>query len=136
MFAPQTRRANAYAQIHAETGVFGADPHQLVVLLLDGALDAIAMAFAALERGDLATKGRAIGRAVGIVDEGLRHALDMQAGGSVAATLYALYSCVLVRLTAANCNNDGAALRECSRLLAPLRDAWQAIKPQPRRLAS
>ena len=136
MFATRTAyaNANAYAQIHAETSVTEADPHHLVSLLLDGALSAIATAFSAMERGDIEAKGRAITRAVGIVDEGLRHSLDMRAGGSVAETLYALYSCVLVRLTAANCNNDGATLRECSRLLTPLRDAWRAIKPG--RLAS
>ena len=129
MFATRTAHANAYAQIHAETGVTEADPHQLVALLLDGAIGAIATAFSAVERGDIEAKGRAISRAVGIVDEGLRHSLDMRAGG-VAETLYALYTCVLVRLTAANRDNDGATLRECSRLLTPLRDAWHAIKPQ------
>ena len=136
MFATRTAyaNANAYAQIHAETSVTEADPHHLVSLLLDGALGAIATAFSAIERGDIEAKGRAITRAVGIVDEGLRHSLDMRAGGSVAETLYALYSCVLVRLTAANCNNDSALLRECSRLLTPLRDAWHGIKPK--RLAS
>ena len=134
MFATRTAHANAYTLIHAETGVTGADPHQLVALLLDGALGAIAKAFNALERGDVEAKGRAIGHAVSIVDEGLRNSLNMQAGGSVASTLYTLYTCVLVRLTAANRDNDNAALRECSRLLTPLRDAWRAIKPG--RLAS
>ena len=129
MFAPYSPHARTYAQVHAETGVVGADPHQLVKLLLDGALGAIAAAFNAIERDDLAAKGRAIGRAVGIVDEGLRNALDMQRGGSVAQALHTLYSCVLVRLTDANRHNDRALLRECSDLLVPLRDAWNAIKP-------
>lgn len=130
MFATHSPHARAYAQVHTETGVDGADPHRLVGLLFDGALGAIAAAFAAIERGDVEAKGRAIGRAVGIVDEGLRSALDLQRGGGVAQTLYSLYTCVLVRLTDANRNNDGALLRECSRLLAPVRDAWNAIKPR------
>jgi flagellin-specific chaperone FliS len=37
---------------------------------------------------------------------------------------------VLVRLTRANLNNDAALLHECSQLLAPVRDAWSAIKPE------
>jgi len=130
MFAPHKSHANAYSQVHVETGVESADPHQLVKLLLDGALSAMAVAHNAMERGDIAAKGRAIGRAVSIVDEGLRAALDMKAGGQVAITLHDLYSCVLLRLTEANLKNDPALLRECSELLAPMRDAWNAIKPQ------
>jgi flagellar secretion chaperone FliS len=130
MFAPHRSQALAYSTVHVETGVQNADPHTLVAMLLDGALAACAAAHNAIERGDIAAKGRAIGRAVGIVDEGLRGMLDMQRGGALAATLHDLYSCVLVRLTQANVANDTALLRECSELLTPLRDSWNAIKPQ------
>ena len=130
MFAPFKHQAHAYSNIHVETSVQDADPHQLVALLLDGAMSAIAAGVSAIERGDIAAKGRAISKAVAIVDEGLRGALDLKAGGVVAATLHDLYSCVLLRLTQANAANDAAMLRECSELLAPMRDAWNAIKPQ------
>lgn len=130
MFAPFKQQANAYSNIHVETGVQGADAHQLVAMLLDGALTAIATAVVALERGDIAAKCKAISKAAAIVDEGLRGALDMKNGGQVAATLQDLYSCVLLRLTMANVKNDAAMLRECSQLLSPLRDAWSSIKPQ------
>lgn len=130
MFAPFKQQANAYSNIHVETGVQGADAHQLVAMLLDGALTAIATAVVALERGDIAAKCKAISKAAAIVDEGLRGALDMKNGGQVAATLQDLYSCVLLRLTMANLKNDAAMLRECSQLLSPLRDAWSSIKPQ------
>ena len=130
MFAPFKQQANAYSNIHVETGVHGADPHYLVTLLLDGALTSIANAVSAIERGDTPAKCKAIARAVSIVDEGLRAVLDMQAGGQVAVTLHDLYSCVLLRLTEANFKSDAALLRECSELLVPMRDAWNAIKPQ------
>jgi flagellar protein FliS len=35
-----------------------------------------------------------------------------------------------LRLLQANLRNDEAALDECVRLIAPLRDAWIAIGPQ------
>jgi flagellar protein FliS len=130
MFAPYRSQVSAYSNVHAETSVQGADPHQLVTMLLDAAIGAIASAIAALERGDIAAKCKAVSKAVNIVDEGLRGALDMQAGGPLAATLHDLYSCVLLRLTHANAKNDAALLRECSQLLSPLRDAWISIKPQ------
>jgi flagellar protein FliS len=130
MFAPFKHQASAYSSIHVETDVHGADPHQLVALLLNGALSAIATAVIAVERGDIAAKCKAISKAASIIDEGLRAQLDMQAGGQVAATLQDLYSCVLLRLTKANLKNDAAMLRECSQLLSPMRDAWNSIKPQ------
>ena len=130
MFAPHQSQAHAYSAVQNETAVQGADPHQLIELLLEGALSAIAAAHGAIERGDMAAKGRGISRAVGIVDEGLRGALDPKAGGTVAATLDDLYACVLLRLTQANVNNDSVLLRECSSLLLPLRDAWRDIKLQ------
>ena len=130
MFAPFKHQASAYSKVHVETGVQGADPHTLVTMLLDGALNNIATAIGAIERGDVPAKCQAIARAVAIVDEGLRGGLDMQQGGQVASTLQDLYSCVLLRLTMANVKNDTAILRECSTLLTPMRDAWLAIKPQ------
>lgn len=131
MFAPFKPQASAYSNIHVETSVSDADPHRLVSMLLDGALTAIASAVSAIERGDIAAKCKAISHAVRIIDEGLRAALDKQAGGQVAATLDDLYSCVIVRLTEANVRSDAGLLRECSQLLAPMRDAWNSIKPQP-----
>lgn len=133
MFAPFTPQASAsaYRNIHIETGVPEADSHQLVAMLFDGALAAIASAVNALERGDIAAKCKAVSKAATIVEDGLRDALDMQGGGPVAASLQDLYACVLLRLTIANANNDAAMLRECSGLLTPLRDAWASIRPQP-----
>jgi len=130
MFAPRQIPIHAYTNVHVETSVHGADRHQLISLLLDGALTAIANAVNAIERDDGGAKRRAISRAVGIVDEGLRGVLDHAAGGQVAATLHTLYSYIVVRLTQANVNNDCGVLRECSDLLVPVRDAWAAIEPQ------
>ena len=130
MFAPFKTHASAYSSILVETGIQGADSHQLVAMLLDGALTAIANAVNALERGDIPAKCKAISKAALIVDEGLRDVLDMQGGGQVAVTLQNLYSCVLIRLTKANLHNDAALLRECSQLLSPVRDAWNSIRPQ------
>ncbi len=130
MFATHRSHAYTYNAVQMETGVAGADPHRLVELLLEGALSAIAEAYSAIERGDMPAKGRAISRAVGIVDEGLRGSLDLKVGGAVAVTLNDLYGCVLLRLTQANLKSDRAILRECADLLNPLHDAWRRIKPQ------
>ena len=64
-------------------------------------------------------KGRAIGRAVRIVDEGLRAGLDLQDGGDAGrATCTTSTATSAVRLTQANLHNDEAALDECRGLIA------------------
>jgi flagellar protein FliS len=126
-FGRSAASASAYRQIGVETGVGGASPHQLVSLLFDGCIDAIAQARGALQQGDAAAKGRAIGRAVRIVEEGLKAGLDLEAGGALAADLRALYGYIVLRLTRANLHNDDAALAECQRLIEPVREAWSRI---------
>ena len=121
---------STYRQVGVETGVAGSSPHQLVAMLYDGLQDAIAQARGALHDGRIQDKGRAIGRAVRIVEEGLRAGLNLAAGGELAANLHALYGYIGQRLTHANLHNDMATLDECTRLIEPLRSAWQDIDPR------
>ena len=129
MFAPHRNPATAYHRINVETGIETASPHKLTALLFEGALAAIASARGALQRGDIPAKGREIGRAARIVEEGLRGTLDREAGGELAANLDALYAYIGMRLTLANLNNDDAALQECATLIGPLAEAWNRIDP-------
>ncbi|WP_425258321.1 flagellar export chaperone FliS [Rubrivivax sp. RP6-9] len=119
--------ANVYRQIGTETGVSGASPHKLVAMLFDGYMDAVARARGAMRAGDVQAKGRAIGHAVRIVEEGLRASLDMQAGGNLARDLNDLYGYLTMRLTLANVRNDEAGLDEAQALMQPLREAWMSI---------
>ncbi|MES2717899.1 MAG: flagellar export chaperone FliS [Pseudomonadota bacterium] len=125
---PQARQfAGAYHQVGVQTMVASASAHGLVALLFDGFMAAVHRAKGALRSGDIAGKGQAIGHAVRIIDEGLKAALDLKAGGKLAADLSDLYAYVCLRLIQANLNSDEAALDECLNLVAPLRDAWQEI---------
>lgn len=123
-----SRAASAYRRVAAETQVQGADPHQLVNLLFEALLQSIAGARGALERGDTATKGAAIGKAVRIIEEGLKAGLNLREGGEVAANLYSLYGYSVMRLTHANLRNDMAALEEVHGLIEPLAKSWQQIR--------
>jgi flagellar secretion chaperone FliS len=125
-----TARGGVYRQVGLETQLSGAAPHTLVAMLFEGALVAVHEAVHALRTGDVAAKGVAVGRAVRIVEEGLRGGLDLQAPGGLAAQLHALYGYISLRLTEANLFNDEAALQECLQLLAPLQQGWAGIAPQ------
>lgn len=123
------RAGGLYQQVGLETRLSAATPHQLVALLFDGFMEALAQARGGLRSGNQSTKGAAIGRAVRILDEGLRAGLDLQAGGSLARDLDDLYGYLTRRLTLANLRNDESALDECQRLMRPLQEAWAAIGP-------
>jgi flagellar protein FliS len=122
-------RGGLYQQVGVETRVSVATPHQLVALLFDGFMEALAQARGALRAGQREAKGLALGRAVRIVEEGLRASLNLQQGGSLARDLDELYTYLSMRLTMANIRNDEAMLDECQRLMQPLLDAWTAIAP-------
>lgn len=122
--AQPKRQLGAYTQVQVSTGVDGASPHHLVQMLFDGFLEACAQARGALRSGNIEVKCEAIGRAVRIVEEGLKAGLNVSEGGRLAEDLNDLYAYVTVRLTYANRFNDEAALGECAQLIEPLSKAW------------
>lgn len=120
-------QAGAYKQVHVATGVSGASPHGLIAMLFDGLVDVLAEARGAIRSRNIPAKGRAIMRAVRIVDEGLSATLNLSEGGELAADLQRLYGYIVMRLTHANLHSDEAALEECLRLVEQLRGAWAQI---------
>lgn len=131
MFGLMTNPAAAYRKAGVETQVATASPHQLVLMLYDGALKTIAAASLYLSQNDIAAKGDAIGKAIDIIDGGLKACLNHQAGGDLADKLAALYEYMCTRLLYANLRNDQAALAEVTCLLNDLRGAWEEISSDP-----
>ena len=50
---------NAYARIGVESAVMSASPHQLIVLLFDGAMSALVRARLFMQQGETVAKGEA-----------------------------------------------------------------------------
>ena len=123
-----SRAAAAYKRVAADTSVQGADPHQLVSMLFDTLLQSLVRARGALKTRDIAAKGAAIGKAVRILEEGLKAGLNMEQGGELAQNLRAVYDYSILRLTQANLRNDDAALAEVVALIEPVADSWKQIK--------
>lgn len=131
MFTPvNMRSANAYRTVSVETAVAGADAHKLIDMLYEALLQSIGAAKLSLQSQDLAAKGKAIGRAVRLIEEGLKASLDSNQGGELAANLRSLYDYCIVRLSEANLHSDAAALDEVATLIRPVADAWKEIRSQ------
>lgn len=129
------RALNAYADVDLQTAVTTASPVQLIVLLYDGALAALASAKGRMQEMKLAEKGALISKAIGIV-EGLRSVLDHEKGGDIARNLNDLYDYMKRRMATANLKNDPAMLDEVMGLLASLREAWVTLAAQERQQAA
>ena len=136
MFSPGHAGANAYARVGNETGVMGASPHRLIVMLYQGARQAIAEARMHLQQGNVPARGDAIGKAIQIVESGLQQSLNLEAGGEIAERLNALYSYMSRRLLEANIKQSEAMLVEVDGLLATLEEAWIGIAPEIARMAA
>ncbi|MFN7834478.1 MAG: flagellar export chaperone FliS [Burkholderiaceae bacterium] len=124
--------AKAYAQVGLESGVNSASPHQLILMLYDGAVQAIIQAQIYMASNAIEEKGAAISKAIRIIDEGLKAGLDMKTGGDLVEQLSILYGFVSRELILASAQSDPQRLQDCIDLLKDLRGAWAAIgSPQP-----
>jgi len=131
MFGKHQSPSKAYTNVGYETDIDAANPHKLILMLLDGALMAIASASRHMQHGEIPQKGAAISQAITIIGDGLRASLDVQAGGDLAEKLGALYDYMGDRLLYANVNNSTAALEEVSGLLGEIKGAWAEIGDNP-----
>ena len=125
--SPVIRAINAYVSTEIETAVPQADGHQLVSMLFDGALTAVADAKLKLSRGDIPGRGQAVSKAISIVDQGLRASLDHEKGGVIATHLDELYEYICTRLLKANLKAEPEGLDEAANLLRQLQDGWKGI---------
>jgi len=127
MYTNPRNAAHAYANVGLETGVVAANPHQLIVMLYEGAELAVRMAIKHMNEGDVTKKCGAISKASRIILDGLKAALDPDQGGEIAHRLETLYDYMNQRLMLAHVNNQAAPLEEVLGLLRELRGAWQQI---------
>jgi len=133
-YAPRSRSARAtgsYATIGLETEVLSASPERLISLLFRGALTALAQARHHLQNGNIAERGKAISKAIDIVDSGLKAGVDTERGGEIARLLIASYEIIIRDLMQANLHSDAAKLAAAEKQLSDLAEAWHtAVDPQ------
>jgi flagellar protein FliS len=119
----------AYQRVNTQTSITDADPHRLIQLLYNGALERINMAKARMQAKDFEGKGKLISKAIEIIG-GLRGFLDFEKGGDLAVQLEGLYDYMERTLFEANRHNDVQKLEEVANLLRSIKDGWDGIREE------
>jgi flagellar protein FliS len=122
------QKTRQYQSIGMQTSIMDADPHRLIQLLFDGAMQNMAAARGFIERADIENKNARLNKAIEIVG-GLRSFLDKEKGGEIAANLEKLYEYIEYRLFQANIKNSVEYVDECVGLLKQVKSAWDEIRP-------
>lgn len=117
---------NQYQRVNTQSSIDDASPHQLIAMLINGALSRLSTAKGAMQRQDYAEKGVQLGKSIDIIG-GLQSSLDMEAGGDISANLDALYDYMIRRLSEASRNNDMAVVDEVIGLLKEIKQGWDGI---------
>lgn len=118
-----------YQRVNTQTSITDADPHRLIQLLINGALERIHMAKAQMQAKNIEGKGRLISKAIEIVN-GLRGFLDLEKGEDLAQRLDSLYEYMTRTLFEANLTNDPEKLDEVAALLRQVKEAWDGIREE------
>ncbi|MCG8537911.1 MAG: flagellar export chaperone FliS [Pseudomonadales bacterium] len=121
--------AQQYAQMKKQTGVEGANPHQLIGMLYQGALDNLQQALGCIERKDFEGRGKHLGRVITILG-GLQSFLDHEKGGDISKNLDSLYEYMSVRLYDASMNKSAEPVEEVIKLLREVKAGWDGIAQQ------
>ncbi len=127
--------AKQYSQVNKQTGVEDANPHQLIGMLYQGALDHLQQAMGCIDRRDFEGRGRHIGRVITILG-GLQSFLDHEKGGEISRNLDNLYEYMSVRLFDASRDNSRLPVEEVIGLLREIKTGWDGIAGEAQQIFS
>lgn len=111
---------------YQQTNLFTAEPMRLVLMCYDGAISSLKLACEHYKAKNYEAKGRAMRKAVDIIDE-LNASLDMKKGGEIAANLRALYSYMAQALVDADLKRDLGTIGRIIGMLEELEGEWKAV---------
>lgn len=120
---------DSYQQVDLDAQAASANPHQLVVMLIDGLLDEIERIRGHLAASRLEAKGVSINKCMNILI-GLSSALDDENGGEIAKNLRQLYDFCQIELYYASTQNDAARLDNVERVMGNVREGWMNFGQQ------
>ena len=114
---------NPYLNQYKTNSILTASREQILLMLYDGAIRFVGLAKTCMMAGDMAGKGKYIGKTIAILAE-FSNTLDRKIGGELADNLDALYGHMIAQLGTANVQNRTTELDEVRDMLTDLRQTW------------
>jgi flagellar protein FliS len=115
-----------YNKMKNDTQTIYASPHQLVLMLFDGAIEALSMTVGAIRQENIELRAKQSTRGITIIN-GMRDCLDMEAGSDLADNLYSLYMYMAQELLTAALKNDIDTIENIQVMLKDIRGSWEKI---------
>jgi flagellar protein FliS len=115
-----------YGQIKNDTQTTYASPHQLMLMLFDGAIEAMSITVGAIQNKNFELRSKQNTRSITIIN-GMRECLDMETGGELANNLYSLYQYMARELFRASFKNDVDTIQNIQTMLKDIRGSWEKI---------
>jgi len=115
-----------YGQIKNDAQSTYASPHQLMLMLFDGAIEAMSFTIGAIQNENFELRSKQNTRSITIIN-GMRECLDMETGGELANNLYSLYQYMTKELFRASFKNDVETIQNIQTMLKDIRGSWEKI---------
>ncbi|TDR13219.1 flagellar export chaperone FliS [Marinomonas communis] len=116
----------AYKKDSLKSDLASADPHRVIQLLMQGALERLALSKGFIERKDLESKSQTLTRVVEIINA-LRDALDRDANPELVDNLNDLYAYMIDQVQEASVTMDVQKIDLVMGLLLQIKGAWDQI---------
>jgi len=113
----------AYKKVDIESTIMSSEPHQIILMMFDGALQSLAIAKGAIERKDYELKSQTVSKFINIVSA-LRNSLDFDSEPVVSKRFDDLYTYCIDVINDVSLSMDAARVDEIIDLIKPLRNAW------------
>lgn len=124
----------AYKSVGVKDDLAVADPHRIIQLLMQGALENMAKAKGFIERKDYSGKSTSLSKAMAIINS-LQSCIDMKVGGEISDNLFSLYGFMHDHLIVASREMDANKVQDVMDLLLTIKSAWDQISVADREKA-
>ncbi|WP_425642704.1 flagellar export chaperone FliS [Marinomonas gallaica] len=126
---------NAYKKESLKSDLAGADPHRVIQLLMQGALERLALSKGFIERKDLEAKSSTLTRVVEIINA-LRDSLDRDASPELVDNLESLYLYMIDQIHEASLKMDTIKIDHVIALMLEIKGAWDQISDASKKEAA
>ena len=122
----KSKGIQAYRKDSIKSDLASADPHRVIQLLMQGALEKLALGKGCIERSNWEGKAIAFTNAIEIINA-LRDALDRDVNPELVDNLDGLYDYMIVRINEASVSKDCSIIDQVISLILQIKGAWDQI---------